>query len=289
MFPKLFQLGPVTLHTYGFFVALGFISAIYISCWLRRREGQPDADVSGVALWMVAAGIFFGRVAYVMEHWTAEFAAAPFPAVLRVDRGGLMFFGGFLGAVGAMALYARFRRTPFTVLSDVYSVTLPLGHALGRLGCFFYGCCHGKITSSWAGVRFPVDSPAWSLHSQMLCECPGEIPEAFRAAAAQQLERASLPVLPVQFIEAAANFAIFTALFFVYKRPGRVNGVVTGLYLMLYGVFRFLIELLRGDDRMDTFLGLSIGQTIALGVFLSGALSMAWALARKNLNRATNG
>jgi len=78
-------------------------------------------------------------------------------------------------------------------------------------------------------------------------------------------------------LEAVANVAIFAALLFLYRRPGRVNGKVTGLYLMSYGVLRFLVELLRGDERMGTFLGLSIGQTISLGVFLAGAGCLAWA------------
>jgi len=267
MFPKLLELGPLTLHSYGLFLALGFIAAIYTASWLRVREGQSDQDVSNAALWMVAAGIFGGRLAYVIEHWRVEFAHAPFMEVLRVDRGGLMFYGGFLGSVLAMGLYARFRREPFTAYSDLFATVLPLGHALGRAGCFLSGCCHGKTTASWMGVSFPNGSPAWK-----------EFPACVGHDAARCATHGSLPVIPTQLVEAAANLIIFVLLFFLYRRPDRANGLTTGAYLMLYGVLRFGVELLRGDDRVTTFLALSIGQTISLGVFTAGAIFLARAL-----------
>ncbi|MCL1888350.1 MAG: prolipoprotein diacylglyceryl transferase [Kiritimatiellaeota bacterium] len=272
MFPKLLQLGPLPLHTYGFFVALGFISAVYTAGWLRRREGLPDKPVMDGVMWMVGSGIFGARLAYVIERWGAEFASAPFTAVLRVDRGGLMFYGGFIAAVLTLALYARFRREAFTSLSDVFCVVLPLGHALGRLGCFFFGCCYGKNTSSWMGVCFPRHSPAWNEHYKGLISSLDAIPPAYRFAAEQKIPSASPPVLPTQLIESAANFMIFALLLLAYTRPGRAKGMVTGLYLMLYGAARFALEFLRGDERSTVFLSLSIGQTISIAAFAAGAV-----------------
>ena len=256
MYPILFQLGSLPLHTYGLFVGLGFVSTLAIAKHLRRRQGLPDAPIDGLALWLIGSGLFFARAAYVAEHWRAEFANAPFYEVLRVTSGGLMFFGGFLGAVLTLWLYARFHRESFLGLADVASVAVPAAHALGRVGCFFSGCCHGVVTGSWWGVCFPGGSPAWRLHAE----------RGLLSAGAHE----SLPVIPVQLVEALANALIFAALYFFHRRLGRFPGLVTGLYLMLYAVLRFNIEFIRGDERQA--LGfLSIGQAIAVGTFLFGA------------------
>jgi len=280
MFPKLFQLGPITLRTYGLFIALGFLAALGVASHLRRREGLPTEHLSNLALWMIGTGIVFARAAYVIEHWKKEFADVPFTAVLRIDQGGLMFFGGFIGALLTLVLYAKLRRESFLGLADLLAVVLPLGHAFGRIGCFFFGCCHGKITVSGMNICFPKNSPAWNLHTQMFHDNPDAIPYFSRASAAQCLNHQSLPVVPTQLIEAAANFLVFFLLFFLYRRPNRATGFITGLYLMLYAVLRFAIENLRGDIRATPLLSLSIAQTIGLGTFLLGAIITAFALCR---------
>lgn len=274
MYPILLRLGPLTLHTYGLFIALGLLATLCVATWLRRREGAPTEHLQNLALWMIVSGVFFSRVAYVVEHWS-EFAEQPFYAVLRIDQGGLMFYGGFLGAIVALLVYARARRESFLGLSDLICTVLPLGHALGRIGCFFFGCCHGRLADSAFGVSFPRNSPAWVLQVG-----EGLIPETATK---------SLPVLPTQLFEAGANLLVFLLLLFLYRRGNRRDGFIAGLYVMLYAVMRFLLEYTRGDERYTTFLSLSISQTIAAGLFLLGAGVAGFALCHKKKQVAEAG
>jgi phosphatidylglycerol:prolipoprotein diacylglycerol transferase len=203
------------------------------------------------------------RAAYVLEHWTAEFADN-LAAIARFDQGGLMFYGGLIAAAGVLLLHARLSRTPLFKTTDLILTVLPLGHAFGRIGCFMHGCCYGRITHSCIGVAFPKDSPAW--YEQAYSVPPLISPTALH----------SLPVIPTQLLESAGNFALFAVLVTLYpKRHGQI-GFVTGCYLVGYGILRFGIECLRGDPRLAVG-PFSIGQTISLVLVAGGALCLAFA------------
>ena len=151
-------------------------------------------------------------------------------------------------------------------MADLMAVVVPLGHAFGRIGCFFNGCCYGKQTDSAFGVSFPAMSPAW-------CE---QVREHLISSTADK----ALPVLPTQLFEAAGCLVIFAIVLAVYLKSNcpasegspaakKAAGISAAVYLASYGVLRFLLELLRGDPRAAV-LGLSIGQAISLGVFVVG-------------------
>ena len=148
-------------------------------------------------------------------------------------------------------------------ITDLVLTVVPLGHAFGRIGCFMHGCCFGKITHACIGVAFPKGSPAWW---EQAYASPPLIPQT-------ALE--SLPVIPTQLIESAANFVLFAVLFRLYPQRRRELGFVTGCYLLGYAALRFLIEYLRGDPRFA--IGpFSIGQTISLGIFAGGLLCLIY-------------
>ncbi len=268
MHPILFRLGPFTLHAFGAMMALAFLAALI--CLHRLCRGtRRDADyLSSLVVWIMLGGVGGARVAYVCEHWSAEFSGR-WGAIIRIDEGGLMFYGGLIGALVALALFARRHREPLLDLLDLVAVALPLGHAIGRIGCLLNGCCHGRVWPRWGGIRFPSGSLAWQEQVDA-----GLLP----AAAAR-----SLPVAPTQLIEAAANALLFVLLFSLFRRqPGR--GRVTAAYLIGYGLIRLLVECGRGDPRMSV-VGLSIGQVlsvvaVAVGV---GLLGVAARLARPRL------
>ena len=141
--------------------------------------------------------------------------------------------------------------------ADMLTTVLPLGHAFGRIGCFFYGCCYGRVSQAACAVRFPRGSPAWY--------------EQLNANLIDSSAQASLPVLPTQFFEAAAVAMLFAVLIWVYCRFWKSRpGFTTGVYLMGYALVRFGMEFLRGDPRaaIGPF---SIGQTISLALLLAGA------------------
>ena len=257
MFPDLLDLGFIHLHTYGALMAVGFLLSWHL---IERLSGRKD--LSNLLVLLMVAGVVGSRLAYVIEHWQAEFAAAPL-RIIRVDQGGLMFYGGFILASLVFALWCRRRHERPLALLDLFSTVIPLAHACGRLGCFCYGCCYGLRSDSPLAVAFPARSPAWheQLHAGLI------------AASAPR----ALPVLPTQLFEAAALLVLFTALYFAYRRfSARLPGAVAGAYLVGYGVIRFALEYVRGDPRW-AWAALSISQLISLGIITAGAAVWGWA------------
>jgi len=251
MYPDLFSIGFLHVKTYGCCMALGFFAAWQVLSYLCRRIGRPFEPLGNFVVALMIAGVLGSRIAYVIEHWQAEFAARPLD-IIRIDQGGLMFYGGFILAVAVFVFWCIWKKDNPLALGDLLCVVIPLGHAFGRIGCFFYGCCYGKLSSSCVAVAFPRGSPAW--YEQLNA---GQI-----ASSAMQ----SLPVLPTQLFEAVANFALFAALFLVFRRYRRGT---TALYLIGYAIIRFGMEYLRGDPRAAVG-PFSISQTISLALLATG-------------------
>lgn len=258
----LFQLGPLTIHTYGLCMALGFLLGWQAAVWLCKRTGQDADRLTSLLTYLMLSAVFGARTAYVLEHWSAEFADNPI-AVLYVHQGGLVFYGGFIAAALVLLLYTRVYRQHLFAVTDLVLAVVPLGHAFGRIGCFMHGCCYGKLTDSCLGVTFPKGSPAW--HEQVYAIPPLLAQNALR----------SLPVIPTQLIEAAANAALFAVLFFLYPKCHQRRGFISGCYLVSYASLRFVIEYLRGDPRM-AFGPFSIGQTISLALTALGLFCLAY-------------
>ena len=251
MHPDLFSIGFLHIKTYGCCMALGFLAAWHVLSFLCRRIGRQFDPLGNLVISLMASGVIGSRIAYVIEHWGAEFAADPW-SVLRVDQGGLMFYGGFVLSAAVFAGWCFFRREKPLEVSDLLCVAVPLGHAFGRIGCFFFGCCYGKQSGCAMAVSFPRGSPAWY--------------EQLNAERISSVAKESLPVLPTQLFEAGANLLLFIALFVLYRRFGRGT---TALYLIGYAIIRFCMEYLRGDPRAAVG-PFSISQTISLVLFLAG-------------------
>lgn len=268
MHPDLIDIGFLHIKTYGACMALGFLVAWQVIAWLCRRTGRAYAPLSNLLMLMMVSGIVGSRIAYVIEHWSAEFAAHP-ERIIRVDQGGLMFYGGLILATVVFFVWCRIKRERIVDLADLFAVVVPLGHAFGRVGCFFYGCCYGRTSQACCAVSFPRGSPAW--HEQM------------RAGAIMSDARAALPVLPTQLFEAAAVFILFCLLFALYLRFRQSRpGLVIGTYFIGYACIRFGIEVLRGDPRAEIGI-FSISQTISLALFLAGIVFIAVAFRHKKL------
>jgi phosphatidylglycerol:prolipoprotein diacylglycerol transferase len=245
------------LRAYGLCMALGFLFGWFAAVRLCKRTGQNADNLSGLLTWLMVSAVFGARAAYVMEHWSAEFAGAPL-SILRVDQGGLMFYGGLIAAALVLGLYTRVYRQHLFQVTDLVLAVVPVGHAFGRVGCFLHGCCYGKLTRSCIGVCFPKDSPAWW---EQVSSAPPLI---------AQTALKSLPVIPTQLIEAAANALLFAVLFALYPKRRTQRGFITGCYLISYAALRFVIEYLRGDPRLAVG-PFSISQTISLGLACIGA------------------
>ena len=170
-----------------------------------------------------------------------------------MDQGGLMFYGGFILSFVIFFVWCFLKRENPLKLADLLAAVIPLGHAFGRIGCFFYGCCYGRDSDAWCAVTFPMGSPSWYEHGRKM-----------------------VSVLPTQLFEAAALLALFGLLMYVWHRQAapstkhQAPGTITGAYLCGYAVIRFGIEILRGDPRAAVG-PFSISQAISIGMLIIGA------------------
>jgi phosphatidylglycerol:prolipoprotein diacylglycerol transferase len=258
MFPDLIDIGFLHLKTYGACMATGFLL-----CWTLIERLSGRKDLSNLLIALMVGGVGGSRIAYVIEHWKSEFAANP-AAIIRIDQGGLMFYGGFILAFIIFFAWCFLKKERPLALADLLATAVPLGHAFGRIGCFFFGCCYGRDSDAWCAVTFPAGSPSWYEHGRRM-----------------------VSVLPTQLFEAAALFALFTVLLFVYRArylrgsAGFGEGFVTGVYLAGYAVIRFGMEFLRGDPRAAVG-PFSISQTISLAMAAAGLAFIAAAFSRKS-------
>ena len=263
MHPDLIPGLPV--KTYGFCMALGFLAAWQVLSWLCRRTGRVAEPLSNLLMMMLFSGIIGARLEYVREFWSREFASDPI-RVFKIWEGGLVFYGGLILAIAVFLVWCRVRRERVTPVADLFVTVIPLAHAFGRVGCFFYGCCYGRVSECACAVAFPRRSPAWVAQVD-----GGLIPETAQA---------SLPVLPTQLFEAAAVLCLFALLLFVFLRNWKTRpGFTTGCYLAGYACIRFGIEFLR-DDMRQRVGSLSIGQTVSIGLFALGISFMLVSLLR---------
>lgn len=249
MFPDLIDIGFLHLKTYGACMATGFLLA-----WWLLEKLSARRDLSNLMVSLMVGGVVGSRIAYVIEHWSAEFAANPVN-VIRIDQGGLMFYGGFILSFTVFFFWCFVKKERPLALADLFCVVLPLAHAFGRIGCFFYGCCYGRDSDAWCAVVFPPGSPSWYEHGRRM-----------------------VSVLPTQLFEAAALLLLFAALLAFWRRRSFMRrfgaGALTGFYMVGYGVIRFGMEYLRGDPRAAVG-PFSISQTISMGLMIAGAAFIA--------------
>ena len=268
MHPEL--IAGLPIKTYGFCMALGFLAAWQVLSWLCRRTGRQPEPLSNLLMLMLFSGILGARLEYVREFWGREFASDPF-SIVKVWQGGLVFYGGLILAIAVFFIWCCVRRERVAPIADLFVTVIPLAHAFGRVGCFFFGCCYGRESACACAVAFPRHSPAWNAQV-----------EAGRILSSAQ---ASLPVLPTQLFEAAAVLCLFAVLMFVFLHNWKRHpGFTTGCYFVGYACIRFSIEFLR-DDMRQRFGEVSIGQVVSIGLFVLGITFVLVSLLR---SRAEN-
>lgn len=236
MHPILIQFGPLTLYTYGLLVAMAFLAGLGLALRQAKREGIDPQQVMDLAFYVVIAAIGGSRLLYVLMN-PGHYLQEPL-SIFKIWEGGLVFYGGLLFALPISALYVIKKHLTLATMADIFAPSLALGHAIGRWGCFFAGCCYGK---------------------------PTDLPWAITFTDPHSLAPRGIPLHPTQIYESAMNLSIFFLLL-AFQGRKRHPGQVFWLYLLLYSIGRFLIEYLRGDER-GMLLGLSTSQF--LGIFLA--------------------
>jgi phosphatidylglycerol:prolipoprotein diacylglycerol transferase len=244
MYPILFHINFLNLfhwdvRTYGAFMALGFAGGLWLSLKLNRKEGRPDEGLLDLAAWIMAGSVAGARLLYVAVR-PGEFKSDPLEA-LFVWHGGLVYYGGLLGGALTAVWWIRRHRLPLWSLADCLAPGIALGQVFGRLGCFFNGCCYGRVDTAH-GLVFPAVED-------------------------------NLPHLPTQLYEAGACLALAGLL--VWRKPHRrFVGETFWLYVLGYACLRFALEFWRGDAERGILFSslLSPSQWISLaGAALAAA------------------
>jgi len=240
--PILFRLGPIPIHAYGVAIAVGLLIGLFLLRRDARRFGlDPDAIADAATVGFIV-GLAGARATYVAMNWD-EFASNPI-AIIAFWRGlsGFVFLGGFIPglAVGLAAIKRRGIRP--LAAADLAAPYVALVLAFGRVGCFMYGCCFGRPTDSPLGIVFPPGSPAWYAFG-------------------------NTPVHPTQLYSSANALVTFAVLYGLTRRR-RPEGLILGVLCLWYGVFRFLVEFLRGDNPL--FRGLTPSQWVAIPLAAAG-------------------
>lgn len=248
MFPHLFHIGSFALPTYGFLAAIGMVSGLAVIFRLARFRGlDPDKmwNLGGIAAF---SGILGSKLLMLLVDWR-EYLAEPSRifSVATLQSGGV-FSGGLLLAIACSWWYVRRERIPFLTASDVFAPGVALGHSFGRIGCLAAGCCYGRETHMPWAITF---------HNPWAAEFSGT-----------PLDR---PLHPTQIYEFLAELINFTLLYWLCKRK-KFEGQIIALFMIIYGIERYIFEFFRGDPgRGEVLGGLMTGtQLIALGLVVAG-------------------
>lgn len=249
MFPTVIKLGPFAVRSYGLMVAIGLFAALQYLLVKSRQKGLSENKITDMVLYTIVAGLIGARIAYVLTNFRFYFNNPS--DIFKIWEGGLVFYGGFLAGLLALAVFVRMNpKLDFWELGDILAPAVSLGHAFGRVGCLLAGCCYGK---------------------------PSELPWAVKFTNPESLAPLGVCLHPTQIYESLGAVAIFAALDRFNTKPHK-KGQTVFAYLFLYGLLRFLVEFLRGDDRGAQLLSLSQGQMISLIIIAASA----WLFFKKN-------
>ncbi len=221
MFPILVKIGPLTIHTYGFMMAVGVAFGLWFIYAQAKRAGLDANRIMDAAFYTIIVSLIGAKLLLLATNFSYYLS---FPKELfSLARSGGVFQGGLtFGTIFALWYFHR-KRIPTWKTADLIAPALALGHGFGRIGCFSAGCCYGsECAAPWAVI--------------------------FKNEYASQLTGVHLneAMHPVQLYEAALNFLNFAVLFLILKRK-RFDGQVFAFYILNYSVIRFITEYFRGD------------------------------------------
>lgn len=242
MHPVLFSVGNLTFYTYGLMLGLGFAAGVAVASKRAAAKGLDPDSLFWFFILLLVGGVAGGRILHVaLNSWYYH----DWLSVLDTREGGLSFHGVLVGGILAMAAYARATKTPLGKIADIVAPAVVLGQAIGRIGCFFSGCCYGVETSG-----------TWGFETRF---APG-------------LRH------PYQLYESVVDLALFFVLMWLSGKVSFEGGLFS-YYVLGYSGSRFLLEFFRDNDSY--FAGLSFGQWASLAGVLAGVGMLALSMKRR--------
>ena len=244
--PVAFSLGPLSVRWYGLMYLFGFAFAMWLA---GRRADAPNSgwtrnEVSDLLFYGFLGVILGGRVGYVLFYNFDLFLADP-TYLFKIWTGGMSFHGGLIGVITAMIWFAHKTKRHFFTVADFVAPLIPFGLGVGRIGNFLNGELWGRITDVPWAIIFP--------------------------------EAGSEPRHPSQLYQFALEGVVLFIILNLFWRKNPPRGAISGMFLLFYGLFRFLVEFVRQPDSQLGlyFQEISMGQILSTPMIIAGAL-MIW-------------
>lgn len=237
------------IPAYGFFIAIGLC---FIMLYLRYQKYYKELDFDTALSAMIYALLIGGAGAKIL-YWITDPSSfmilfnSKYPLLQRIQysfSGGMVFLGGLIGAgIGVVLFLKKYKHIKPLKLLDMFAISMPILQMFGRVGCFFAGCCYGRVSNSCIAVQFPKGG----------------------------LAPAGVSVLPTQLFGVIGNFIIVITLL-IYSKKNKHPGRIFGLYLIMYSIGRFIFEFFRGDEIRGIYGALSTSQWISIPLLVLGVI-----------------
>ncbi len=254
MHPILLDLGPATIYTYGVLLAAAYLLGLKLAMVRAKVRGLDEARVLDLGIYIIISALIGAKLLLVITDFRT-FMTDP-SELITLARSGGVFYGGLILAVSVALWYIRKIGLPLWTTCDVFAPGVALGHVVGRMGCFFAGCCWGRETDVPWAITFTDPYAAANVGTPL-----------------------NVPLHPTQLYEAGAEGLILLLLLSTEKQGSKYPGRTFWLYMLLYAVSRFIIEFYRNDPR-GVVLMFSTSQFISI-VLAPLALVMLVVLARR--------
>jgi phosphatidylglycerol:prolipoprotein diacylglycerol transferase len=231
------------IPVYGFLIMIGGVLSVSVALILLKKVNLEFFDFMCCVAFIIIGAFVGAKLLSIITAFKdiIEFIKLKppfFEGFMIIMQGGFVFYGGLIGGLIALILYCKVCKVSLRPYISVAAAALPLGHAFGRVGCFFAGCCYGMPYDGWLSHTYThADNPTEGL--------------------------LGVPRFPVQLLEACCLLILFAILLYVFiKKP---NSYATTIgYIIGYGILRFCLEFLRGDKERGGFLGVSTSQWISI-------------------------
>src|SRR6266566_4892528 len=238
MYPRLLELGPITVYTYGVLLAAAYLLGLKLAMVRAGKRGLDASRVLDLGIYIIISALVGAKLLLLVTDFQT-FRADP-RELLTLARQGGVFYGGLILAVAVALWYIRRVGLPLWTTCDVFAPGIALGHVVGRFGCLFAGCCYGRPTSKPWGITFTDPFAAANVGTPL-----------------------GVPLHPTQLYEAGAELLILGTLLWTERKGRPFAGRTFWLYMLMYAISRYIIEMFRGDPRGTVFM-FSTSQFISL-------------------------
>jgi phosphatidylglycerol:prolipoprotein diacylglycerol transferase len=256
MHPILFSIGDWPVYSYGVLLAAAYLIGLQLGVVRARKAGVDPARVMDLGIYLIIAALIGAKLMLIAVDWD-YFRSQP-RELLSLVRAGGVFYGGLIAAVAVGLWLVRRYKLPVWTTADLMAPGIALGHVVGRFGCLLAGCCYGRPTDMPWGITFTDPLAAQNVGTPL-----------------------GIPLHPTQLYDAGAELLILGLLLFTERKGKPFAGRTFWMYLLLYGISRFVIEFYRGDSNRGTVLwGLSTSQFVSL-LLVPGSLLMLAYLRRR--------